>query len=400
MNYEPKFSAFGDNTSTDDAANGTSSTKRWLILLGVAIAAALILFFAWRAMQPSKAGVEGKTAAAGADSKAKQAPKVTVVVPGRQLVENVITSTGSLAAREDMPIGAVGEGGQVLQVLVQPGTWVRGGQVLAIVDRQVQLQQANQLSAQISVAEADARLAQSELERSSALVGRGFVSKADLQRKTATRDSAQARVRVARAQLAEAQARMGRLNIRAPSDGYLLSRNVEPGQVVGAGSGVLFRIARGGRMEFKAELGEADLASMSRGRPALVTPVGTDTVFKGEIFQVSPVINPQTRQGEVRIALPFDRALKPGGFASAKIVAGSAFAPLLPESAVQSDKGINFVMTVDGENKVKRINVKVGSVDEKGASILEGLTGEEKVVVSAGGFLTSGEAVRPELIKK
>jgi HlyD family secretion protein len=39
-------------------------------------------------------------------------------------------------------------------------------------------------------------------------------------------------------------------------------------------------------------------------------------------------------------------------------------------------------------------------VDEKGASILEGLTGEEKVVVSAGGFLTSGEAVRPELIKK
>src|SRR3546814_17996813 len=92
-----------------------------------------------------------------------------------------------------MPIGVVGEGGRVMRALVEPGDWVRAGQALATIERSVQTQQTRSLAAQVEVARADARLAEAELDRAQALVGRGFISKADIDRKTATRDAARAR---------------------------------------------------------------------------------------------------------------------------------------------------------------------------------------------------------------
>jgi RND family efflux transporter MFP subunit len=177
-----------------------------------------------------------------------------VVVPGRQQVARTVSATGTLAARVDMPVGVAGEGGMVTQVLVQPGQWVRAGQTIATIDRGVQNQQAQQMAAQIEVTRADARLAQQELDRAQSLVSRGFVSKADVERRIATRDAANARIRVGQAQLNEMRARIGRLDIRSPAAGLVLMRNVEPGQVVGAGSGALFRIAAGGDMELRAQL--------------------------------------------------------------------------------------------------------------------------------------------------
>ena len=59
-----------------------------------------------------------------------------------------------------MPVGAVGEGGQVLRVTVDAGDWVRQGQVLAVIDRSVQTQQAEAQAAQIEVARADANIAE------------------------------------------------------------------------------------------------------------------------------------------------------------------------------------------------------------------------------------------------
>ena len=66
-------------------------------------------------------------------------------------------------------------------------------------------------------------------------------------------------------QLGVLQAQTRRLNIVAPAAGLVLERKVEPGQVVGPGSGVLFRMAKGGEMEMKALLGEVDLAKISQG---------------------------------------------------------------------------------------------------------------------------------------
>jgi RND family efflux transporter MFP subunit len=353
-----------------------------LIVLGLAIAA----YFAMRGGTTTPAGEENA-----------QAPTVTVVRPGRTTVEGEITATGSLAARREMPVGVVGEGGRVVSVPVDAGDWVSQGQVLARIDRSVQSQQVQSFSAQVQVAQSDADLAQANLDRALQLVERGFVSQADVDRLTATRDAAVARVRVAQAQLAELRARNARLDILAPAAGYVLERNVEPGQTVNAGSPPLFRIARGGEMELLARLNEDALASISPGTRAQVRPVGTDKLFTGQVWQVSPIISEQDRQGTARIALSYAPGLRPGGFATATIASGTVVAPILPESAVLSDEDGAYVLIINGEDKAERRAVTTGTVTSKGIVIAEGLNGSERVVLRAGGFLTEGETVRTQL---
>jgi len=399
VNYERKVdvmdSLAGSTQSYYDEAE--SRRKRTRLIIAVVLIA-LALAAAWYAFSSSKEGAAGAGGAAGGEG-AAAVPSITVMIPGRQSVEATISTNGTIAARREMPVGVAGEGGQVVRVLVEPGQWVGAGQPLAIVDRAVQAQQAAALAASIRVAQADADLAQAELTRAEALVSRGFISKADMDRKRATRDAANARVRVAQAQYAEAQARNGRLNIVAPAAGLVLTRQVETGQVVSSGSGVLFRMARGGEMELMAQMAEADLARVRVGTRATISPVGTNLQIAGQVWQVSPVIDPDTRQGMVRIAVPYSTALRPGGFADARLVAGTEEAPLLPESAVQSGPEGNYVLVVDSKDTIQRKPVKVGTVTDGGVSIASGLNGNERVVVLAGAFLNVGDKVKPVVQK-
>ena len=394
MNYDVKIDTSEEEGASEpfnplvesDEEDRRSRRRVWIIAAAVAVVMIGLWFFLHRG-----------DAAQDAAENTRQVPVVTVIAPGRMTIAGEINASGTLAARREMPVGSAGEGGQVAQVLVEPGQWVKAGQVLAVIDRSVQVQEAAGLSAQIQVAAADARLAQSNLDRALKLVERGFISKADVDRLTATRDAANARVGVARAQLGETQARTRRLNIVAPEAGLVLERKVEPGQVVSSGSGVLFRLARGGEMEMLARLSEDDLAKLASGVTAEVTPVGSQRVFSGQVWQLSPVIDPTTRQGTARIALAYAPELRPGGFASAKIRAGTLVAPLLPESAVLSDTKGNYVYVIGADNKVARRDVKTGALTNDGIAVIDGLSGGENIVLRAGAFLSPGETVKPRL---
>lgn len=388
MNYESTVN-FDETEAVSlegpDAEIGRKRRRRNIVLAALAILLLVVAVVAF------VLGGEGAEAPSGEE----QVPAVTVVAPGATTIEGVINATGTLAARREMPVGVAGEGGRVVSVPVEPGDWVRAGQVLAVIDRSVQNRQAEGQAAQIQVARADAELAQANLDRALQLVDRGFISKADVDRLTATRDAAVARVRVAEAQYGERLARNAQLNIVAPSAGLVLERNVEPGQVVGGGSGVLFSIARGGEMELLADLGETELARLSSGARAEVTPVGSEKSFIGEVWQVSPVIDPQDRQGTARIALAYAPELRPGGFASVRILSGTTVAPRLPESAIQSDEQGSYVYIVGRDNRVERRNVRTGMVSEQGIAITAGLDGSERVIVRAGGFVNEGDRVSP-----
>ena len=391
MNYETTVSLDGNETVIFERSDDDARRRRRRNLLLAALAVVLLAAIAWYVFS----GDEPAADEAGAE----QAPAVSVIVPGRTTIAGTINATGTLAARREMPVGVVGEGGRVISVPVEAGQWVRAGQVLAVIDRSVQSQQAESAAAQIQVARADAQLAQANLDRALQLVDRGFISKADVDRLSATRDAAVARVRVAEAQYGERRARNAQLNIVAPAAGLLLERNVEPGQVVGGGSGTLFSIAKGGEMELLAELGETELAQLPLGAMASVTPVGTDKSFTCQVWQISPIINEQDRQGTARCAMPYAPELRPGGFASAEINSGSVVAPLLPESAIQNDEKGPFVYIAGRDNKVVRRDVKTGIVTANGIAVIEGLSGNEKVIQRAGGFVSPGEVVRPRLVK-
>ena len=388
MNYETGIEADRGETGNPllDGGEEDRRSRRNLFLLAAVVLLAIIAI----AYYVNRSGK-----AAPADNQKDQAPTVTVVVPGRTTVEGQINATGTLAARRELPVGVPGEGGQVVAVLVEPGQWVRQGQVLAVIDRSVQSQQQSSQVAQIQVAKANARLAQANLDRALKLVDKGFVSKADIDRLTANRDAAVAQVRVAEAQLGVLNAQVRRLNVIAPAAGLVLERRVEPGQIVSAGSGVLFRLAKGGEMELKAQLGETDLAALSPGVSAQVMPVGTEKAFTGQVWQIAPVIDPASRQGVARIALAYSPELRPGGFATVTIKSGTMVAPVLPESAILSDNQGSYVYVVGGDNKVQRRPVKQGQVTAQGIIVAEGLSGNERVVLRAGGFLQPGETIKP-----
>ena len=372
-----------------------SRQRRRMVIIG-AIAALALLVIGLAVLMGRGSGTDKAQPAGG--PAAGQMPTVSVVVPGQSQVGRVVTASGPLGARRDQPVGIAGQGGRVIRVLVDAGSWVRSGQVLAVVDRSVQAQQAAQLAAQIQSARADAALAQSNYERAVALQGRGFVSKAEIDSKRAARDAANAQVRVAQAQLGATRAQIGQLNVVAPTAGLILARNVELGQIVNSGSGALFRLAEGGAMEMRAQLAQQDLANVHVGMAAQVTPVGADHSIAGNVWQVAPVIDPQSRLGEVRISIPYDSSIRPGGYAEAKITAGQTTAPLLPQSAVLSDDKGNYVYIINANNEVERRGIQIGTVNDAGVTVAAGLSGNEAVVLSAGPFLNPGQKVRPRRV--
>jgi len=393
MNYETTMDlSDAPGTRVDEIELDGSRTRRRRIIIAVVVAAVMLVLAAW---MMSRGGDDDKALEASAQN---APPTVTVVEPGRTTVTGLINSTGSLAATHEVAVGVVGEGGRVISVPVQVGDWVRRGQVLAVIDRSVQNQQAAGAAAQIEVAKADAALAQSNLDRGLKLVGRGFISKADIDRLTSTRDAAVARVKVAQASYREMLERNARLNIVAPVGGLILDRKVEVGQVLSAGGqNPPFTMAQDGQMELLAKVGEDDLGSIAVGSTAQVTPVGADRAFTGRIWKKEPTIDTTDRQGVVRIALPYDPAIHPGGFASAVINGGTVVAPRLPESAIMSDEKGSYVYVVGKGDKIERRAVKTGTVTDEGTAIVSGLSGTERVILRAGGFLNPGDKVRPVL---
>jgi len=386
MNRETSIHSSDTLIVVDDGAR-----RRRRLLIAGAIAAVLLILVAFALFGRGASNKQADQAAAGAG----QVPTVSVVVPGRTSVGRTITASGPLAAKRDQPVGVAGAGGRVVRVTVDAGSWVRAGQVLAVVDRSVQAQQAAQLAAQVEAARANAALAQSNYERAVALQGRGFVSKAEIDSKKATRDAAYAQVRVAQAQLGATRAQIGQLNVIAPTSGLILSRNVEVGQIVSPGSGALFHLAEGGQMEMRAQLSQQDLTLIHVGMPADVRPVGATAGVTGSVWLVAPMIDPQSRLGDVRIAIPYTSSIRPGGFAEARITAGSTMAPLLPQSAILSDDSGNYVYIVNSKNEIERRNITIGTVNDTGVTIGSGLSGTEAVVVSAGPFLSPGQKVKP-----
>ncbi|HEX7857374.1 MAG TPA: efflux RND transporter periplasmic adaptor subunit [Sphingobium sp.] len=387
MNYESNLA--GDLKSAgleiDDEAR-IKGRRRIFMAAGVGVLLLLVLAL-WSGWS--------RTHEAAVGDKAAEIPNVTVLIAASGAIDRTASGTGSLAARRDMPVSVVGEGGRVVSVTVEPGAWVRAGQTLAVIERSVQVQQTAALAAGVEVARANAKLAENNLTRARALVGNGFISKADLESKIASRDAAVAQLNVAIAQLDQSRATMARLDVRAPADGLVLTRSVEPGQVVSGGSGTLFRVAMKGEMEMKLALNEGEISGVKAGNTASVTPVGATVPVKGTVWQVSPVVDPQTRQGQVRILLPYDPSLRPGAFAHATVSTGKSAGVLLPESAVQSDEKGNFVYIVGANDRVIRRPVVTGAVTDAGVSVIEGLSGGEAVVATAGGFLTAGDKVKP-----
>ncbi len=332
---------------------------------------------------------------AAPEQKKVELASVRVLTPGQSQVVAEIAITGTLAAKNEMPVGPEAEGGRISGVFADVGQRVASGQVLARMDTTVMEAQVRQMAASVDEARASARLAQADLARALPVAQSGALSRAELDRRKAAVDTSAARVKVIEAQASEMRARLNRMVIRAPAAGLVLERRVELGQTVSAGGDPLFKLAKNAEVELRGQVAEQDLPQIKIGQPVRVSIAGVDKQWTGKVWQLGATINTQSRLGSVRIDLPYDNMLRPGAFARATIEAATAQRPVLPQSAVLGDSKGAFVMVVGEDNKTERRAVRLGRSLATGVSVMEGLTGNETVVVSAGPFLQIGEKVVP-----
>jgi HlyD family secretion protein len=356
--------------------------RKWLVALIIAaIAVAALLWVRHvRTQSPSAAA-----------STANSIPVVTVTTPGSRAVTSRITFTGALAARYDMPIGSDTDTGRIKEIEV--GDHVKQGQVLAKLDGSVLLPQVNRLAASVEEAKAEAALSAAQYKRALGVQAAGALSAEEIEHRRATSLTDDARVKVAVAQLAEAQARLERTDVRAPADGLVLTRTAEVGQIASPGGPALFRLARNGEIEMRGQIAEQDMARLRVGQSAMVYITNVAKPFDGRVRLLGAVIDPNSRLGEIRIALGSDPVLRPGAFARGEVVIDHDEHPVLPETAVLADEKGSYVFIVNDKNEVERRKVSVIDTTAAGIVIGAGLTGSERIVTTAAGFLREGERV-------
>ncbi len=322
-------------------------------------------------------------------------PTVSVTQAAVTTVPTTVSIIGTLAARYDMPIGVEGDAGRVAAIYVEAGDHVKRGQVLARLNVSVLQPQVTNLEAALEQARAEAELADAEYKRAQAVGASGALSAEETQRRKSAGVTAAAKVKVAAAQLAEAQARLARAEVRAPSDGVILTRNVEVGQTATPGGEALFRLSEGGEIELRGQVAEQDLPLLKVGQVVNVRLTGTSQMHQGRVRLLPAVIDPQTRLGMARVSLTPDPNLRPGAFARAEVTVSDAERAVLPQTAVLNDEKGSYVLIVNGENKVERRSVRVSGIVQSGVTIAEGIDGKDHVVTTAGAFLQEGEVVKP-----
>jgi HlyD family secretion protein len=324
-------------------------------------------------------------------------PTVSVTLAGLSSVPTTVSIIGNIAARYDMPIGVEGDAGRVAAIYVEAGDHVKRGQVLARLNVSVLEAQVANLEAALDQARAEAELADAEYRRAQAVGASGALSAEETQRRRSAGVTAAAKVKVAAAQLAEAQARLARADVRAPADGIILTRNVEVGQTATPGGDALFRLSEGGEIELRGQVAEQDLPLLKVGQAVNVRLTGTNHVYPGQVRLLPAVIDPQTRLGMARVSLTPDPNLRPGAFARAEVTVSNAERPVLPQTAVLNDDKGSYVLIVNDKNKVERRAVRVSGIVPGGVTIADGISGKEQVVTTAGAFLQEGEQVKPVL---
>lgn len=324
-------------------------------------------------------------------------PTVSVTEVGVSTVPTTVSIIGTIAARYDMPIGVEGDGGRVAAIYVEAGDHVKRGQVLARLNVSVLQPQVANLEAALEQARAEAELADAEYRRAQAVGASGALSAEETQRRKSAGVTAAAKVKVAAAQLAEAQARLARAAVRAPADGIILTRNVEVGQTATAGGEALFRLSQGGEVELRGQVAEQDLPLLKVGQLVNVRLTGTTRVYEGRVRLLGAVIDPQTRLGQARVTLTPDPNLRPGAFARAEVTVSNADRAVLPQTAVLTDDKGTYVLIVNAQHKVERRTVHVSGIVQNGVTIADGIVGTDQVVATAGAFLQEGELVNPVL---
>lgn len=334
-----------------------------------------------------------------ADDKKGSSPKaaltVTTALPVQTRLPVKLAANGSIAAWQEAIIGSEVNGLRLLDVRVNVGDRVVKGQVLAtfaVDSLQAELAQGR---ASLLEAEANALDAAGNAAKARTLQASGALSEQQINQYMTLEKTAQARLEVATAALSVQQVRLKQTRLLAPDNGVISARTATVGSVVGTGA-ELFRMIRGGRLEWRAEVTSSELSRLSVGTLAVLA-AANGTTIRGKTRMIGPVVDPQTRTGLVYVDLPAssaDNPFKAGMFARGEFELGATDSLTVPQRAVVVRDGFNYVFKLGEGNRVSQVKVQTGRLAGDRIEIVSGLTQQTRIAVDGAGFLNDGDLVR------
>lgn len=322
---------------------------------------------------------------------------VTVAKATQETWQPTLKAVGSLTAVQGVNVAPQVRGKVV-------GIYFNDGQEVVTGDLLVKLEDKEEQAA-LKKAQAEAQLAQIAITRYTPLLKQGGISPFKM-------DQLRAQLKEAKAQVAEAQARLDHLHIRAPFVGRLGIRQIDLGEMISPGK-TLVRLDSQGTLYADFSLSEQYLNKVYVGQPVTVV---SDTLsgesFSGEILAISAQVDPNTRSFQLRAEVPNqDNKLTPGSFAELSVhLKAENNVVSVPKTAVSYSLFGDTVYVVEGLKelnkkasgkkgkvyKVKRVSVKPGMEQDPNIAITQGLEGGEFVVSSGQLKLENGSRVTLE----
>ena len=280
------------------------------------------------------------------------------------------------------------------------GSKVKAGDVLAEIDTPDLDQQLMQARADLSVAQANAKLAQVGAERWQSLASTDAVAKQDVDQRTFTWNANVAQVKSAQANVDRLVAEEDFKRLIAPFDGIVTARETDIGALINvgaAGGAELFVVSETGKLRVFINVPQNYVPSVPSGTKATITvPEHPDKTYSGTVEASAQAVNPSTGTTLMQIIVDNSAGeMMPGDYASIHLqIAGAAHVLSVPSSALIFDaKGLS-VATVDANN---RVLLKPVSIERDLGAVVElasGLSPNDRVIQNPLDGIATGTEVR------
>lgn len=337
--------------------------------------------------------------ATGSDASIEQSVlSVETVSPSQDDIGSTLSADGTINAKDTANVSAKVNGVAIERILVEEGDRVRVGQVLAVFDTDAMEQQV--LQAQADVAEAEATLANASADaaRVLPLIDIDAISKQEADRYRTSEVRARASLQASRARLSNQRLTLENAKVVAPVSGIISEKMVEVGQV--AGGEPLFTIIKGGVLEWRADIDPKLIGDINIGTPVQVSLPGGNTVM-GQVKRIAPTAD-NNRQITIYASLAANSKMRAGMYQTGEFILGSTSTQTIPNSAVVSNDGYDYVMLVTESTtrddrsmgRIKQQRVTLGERLGDSVAVLEPLPSDSHIVKQGGSFLNDGDLVR------
>ncbi len=304
-------------------------------------------------------------------------PARTALVEKRE-IEDFLEWPGTIRSRTVAQVAAKVMA-RALEVKATVGTSVKAGEVLAVLDGRDVRARVDQAKSALDGAKAQAAQAQADFFRVKGLYEKQAATQRDFEAAEARAKAVQAQVSQAENAVRESEVMLAETTVRAPFDGVVAERLLEPGDTAVPGK-PLFIVHDPARLRLEAQVPEscAQKASVGMEVRSRIDALGREVMAR--IEEISPVADPQSRTFLIKAALPAEKDLRPGAFGRFLQPCGKKTALLIPASAVTRSGQLEIVRVLEGTEVLTR-HVRTGKAHGTQVEVLSGLNEGEKVLL-------------------